>query len=135
MGIDNLTVCVLNQIGTIAMQNAWGTCCKRRCMPARFNALATRLATDQADFFMRNVIEENAHRIGAAAYTGQHSIRLLANHFRHLPETLFTHHGIKIAHHHRVRVRTRNSTNDVESVFNIGHPIAHRFIERIFKRF
>ena len=54
-------------------------------------------------------------------------------HIRHLGDAFFANHALKIAHHHRVGVGTRHGADDVESVVNIGYPVTHGFVQRVFE--
>ena len=104
-------------------------------MPPGLDTLATGFHADQAHTVEWNVIVENAHRIGAATDACEHRIRLTANHFRHLREAFLADDRIKIAHHHRVRMRSRHRTDNVKGALDIRHPVAHGFVQCIFQRF
>ena len=41
---------------------------------------------------------------------------------------------MEVTDHHRIRVRAGHSADNVERVVNVGHPITHRLVERVFKR-
>ena len=43
-------------------------------------------------------------------------------------------HQMKIAHHHRIRMRSVSRAEDIMGGADVGHPIAHRFIDRFFQR-
>jgi hypothetical protein len=52
---------------------------------------------------------------------------------KHLRTRLAAHHGIEIAHHHRIRMRTCHGADDVEGVGDIRDPVAHGLVERILE--
>ena len=53
---------------------------------------------------------------------------------RHLRHALVADHALEIAHHHRVRMRAGDGADDVERVLDVGHPVAHRLVERVLQR-
>ena len=40
--------------------------------------------------------------------------------------------GLEISNHCRVRMRTSDSANNIKSVFDIGYPVTHGFVESVF---
>ena len=77
---------------------------------------------------------EDPHRVGPAAHAGDHGVRVAARRRRHLRQAFLADHALEIAHHHRVRVRPGDGADDVEGRFDVRHPVAHRFVERILQR-
>src|SRR5690606_19429885 len=41
---------------------------------------------------------------------------------------------LEVSNHHGVRVRTRDRTDDVERIFNVGDPIAHGLVQGVLER-
>ena len=88
---------------------------------------------------MVDVGVENTHGVRAAAHTRNDCVRLLAvqtslrQQLGHLLNTFCANHTLEITNHHGVRVRARNRANDVESVVDVGHPIAHGLVQSIFQ--
>ena len=76
---------------------------------------------------------EHAHGVGAAAHAGEDRVGLTSDHLRHLHAQLLAHDGVEVAHHHRVGVRTGDGADDVEGALDVGHPVAHRFVERVLQ--
>ena len=109
-------------------------------MLAAVHAFAGGFDTDQARVCMIDVGVEDAHRIAAAANTGHDRIGLRAvtacglQHLGHLHPTLLADDALEVAHHHRVGVWASYRADDVEGVFNVGDPVAHGFVERVFER-
>jgi hypothetical protein len=134
MGFDHLPVLVLQQVGAIAVQDSGATCRERGRMLAGVQTVARCLDADQPDAFYRDIGIEDAHCIGAAADAGDYRIRLAAGEFRHLGLALLADHGLEVAHHHRVGMRAGHGADDVEGVGDVGHPVAHGFIQRILER-
>ena len=132
MGFHDLAVVVLQQVGPIAMQHAGTSGRQRGRVPACGKTGTTRFAPDQAHVRVADVRVENPHRVGAAAHARENRIGLPADQLGQLGETFATNHGIEVAHHHRVRMRACYGTDDVKRVLDIGHPVAHRLVERVF---
>ena len=102
-------------------------------MAASFNPLTRRLNADQANPRHVDIRVHDPDRIRSAPDACDHHIRLAPKSLWHLCQTLTPDHRLKIPDHHGIGVWTSDGTDDVEGIFNIGHPIAHRFIERIFE--
>ena len=134
MSLDDLTVRILHQIGAVAVQHTHRTVGGQRCsmLPADY-AVPARLHADQLHAGHVDVGIEHTHRVGAAADTGDHHIRLATCQFRHLHHTFLADDGIEIAHHHRIRMRPGHRADDVKRIFDVGHPVAHRFVERVLE--
>ena len=104
-------------------------------MFAGIQSFACGLHADQARVFVRNVGIENPHRIRATAHARDHGIGLAAHVFGHLRDALLADDRLKITHHHRIGMRSGDSADDVERVVHVRHPIAQRFVQRVFERF
>ncbi len=92
MRLDDLTVFVLNHVGSIAMQHPNLARRQRGGMHARLNTMASSLDTHQTDIFEGDVGMEDAHRIGSTAHAGHHIIRLTTGKLRHLLNGLLSDH-------------------------------------------
>ena len=82
------------------------------------------------------IVEERMkqpHRVGAAADAGDQRIRQPAFSFLHLPAGLDPDDRLEITHHHRIGMRAGDRTDAVESVVNVGDPVAQRFVHRVFQ--
>ncbi len=77
---------------------------------------------------------EHAHGVAAPTHAGEDRVGLAADHLRHLHPQLPADHRVEIAHHHRIGMRPRYRADDVEGALDVGHPVAHRFVERILQR-
>ena len=96
--------------------------------------MARRLDTDQAYALDTDVGMEDAHGVGAATDAGNHVVRLAPGRLRHLHQAFLADDGLEVPHHHRIGMRPRNRTNDVESIGDVGHPVAHGLVQRILER-
>ena len=104
-------------------------------MLAGGQALARRFGTDQIHFGIVEEGVEHADGIGAAADAGDHCIRKAPVLCQHLGPRFGADHRVEIAHHARIRTRTGGSTDDVEGVLDVGHPITHGFVQGVFQGF
>ena len=134
MRFNDLAVGILQEIGPVAMQHARFAGGDRGRMPAAGDAVTARLHANQLYRLVGNVGVEDPDRIGAAADAGNHRVGLAPRHLRHLLATLAPDHRLKIPHHHGIRVRAGNRTDDVKGVVDVGDPIAHGFVERVLER-
>ncbi len=134
VGLDDLAVLVLQQVGAVAVEHAGLARAQGRCVLAALQPVTRRFHPDQAHLLVRDVRVEDAHGIGAAADTGEDGVGLAPGELRHLLSRLAPDHRLEIAHHHRIRMRTGDGADDVEGVLDVGHPVAHRFVERVLQR-
>ena len=103
-------------------------------MTTGFDPLARCFDTDQANRFVVDEACEDAHRVRAAADTGDDGIGKLAGLLEHLRPRLLTDDRLKVAHDNRVRVRPRYRTDAVVRGPHVGDPIAERFVHRVLQR-
>ncbi len=102
-------------------------------MLQRVQTASSRFHTNQLYILVLDVWVKNTHGIGATTHRRQDVIRLTTSVLGHLLHALITDHALEIAHHHRVRMRASHRTNNVEGIADIGDPIAHGFVQRIFQ--
>jgi hypothetical protein len=76
---------------------------------------------------------EQADRIAAAADAGGDRIGQAAVLGQHLLARFAADDGVEVAHHARIRMRAGHGADDVEGVLHVGHPVAHRFVERVLQ--
>ena len=77
---------------------------------------------------------KHAGGIAAAADAGDHDVRQPARLFETLRPRLRTDDRLKIADHHRKRVRPDDAADDVVRVGDRRHPIAHRLVDSVTER-
>ena len=135
MGFRDLAIGVLQQVGTVPVQDAGLSCAQGRRVFAARQALARGLYADQAHLRVADVGVENAHRVRAAAHAGNHRIGLAPGHLGHLQLAFLADDRLEIAHHHRIRMRAGDRAEDIEGVLDVRHPIAHRLVQRVLERF
>ena len=99
----------------------------RKAVAGRFDAVD----------FDRAIVEERmeqAHGIGAAADAGDQRIRQAAFGGLHLLAGFAADDALEIAHHGRIRMRAGHRADAIESVGDVGDPVAQRLVHGIFKR-
>ena len=132
--LEHLTVLILQQIGARAVQNA-GRALRECCGVMRGRKpLARRFDAVNGD---RRLIEERMEQtdgVRAAADARDQEIGQPALALHQLRARLFADHGLKIAHHRRIRMRARGRADDVERVMHVRDPVAQRLVHRIFQR-
>ena len=135
-----LPVVVLQDIGAVAVQHARAAALQRRGVLAAVEPFARGLHANQARLRVRDVGMEDPHRVAAAAHAGEHRVGLacmtclLREHLRHLLQAFLSDHALKVAHHHRVGMRSGHRSNDIKGVVDIGDPVAHGFVESVLER-
>ena len=76
---------------------------------------------------------EEADGVRPAADAGDDGVRQGAVALQILPPRLVADHALQLAHHVGVGVRPGRSADDVVSVGDVGHPIAHRLVQRVLQ--
>ena len=132
--LDDLAIFVLQQVGAIAVQHAGAAAFQRCGMTVGVQSVTSSFDANKLDTFDRDVRIEDTHCVRTAADTSDRVIGLAATLLLHLANALLADHGLEITHHHRIRMRAGNSADDVEGVGNVGHPVAHGFVQRILER-
>jgi len=134
MGFGDLAVVVADHVGAVAVQHADPARRQRRRVAPGVDALARRFRTDDAH---ARVVEEGVEQpdgVTAATHAGGDGIRQPAVFGQHLRARLAADHGVEVAHHARVRVGAGHGADDVEGVAHVGHPVAHRLVQRVLQR-
>ena len=54
--------------------------------------------------------------------------------FEDLRARLLADHRLELAHHQRIRVRPEHGAEQVVAVGDVGHPVAHRLVDRVLQR-
>src|SRR5215469_16942720 len=103
-------------------------------MLSQFGATSTSLYANELYFLVGNKLVEYANQIRSTANTGINGCRQSAFRFKNLFPGFAPNHGMKIAHHRGIRMRTQDASQQVVSGANIGDPVAHRFIDRVLER-
>ena len=70
----------------------------------------------------------------AAADACNDDVGLASRGLRHLLDALASDDALEVAHHHRIRMRAGDRTDDVERRLDVGHPVAHRLVQRVLQR-
>ena len=130
----DLPVFVREQESLRALQHAEPAALKTRRVSAAANSFAARFHADHAH---RRVVEKRmkkTDRVAPAADAGDEHIRQTLFAFQNLPARFDPDHAMKIAHHHRIRMRAERGAEDVMRRAHVRDPIAHRFVDRFFQR-
>jgi len=133
VGLLNLAVFILHQVGVHAEEDPLGAMAQRRAMFATFDAVATGLDTDQAHAGIINEIGKHADGIGAAADTGDDRIGQPVLGSLQLHLGFFADHALELAHYGREGVGTGGSSQHVVGIFVVGGPVAQRLVTGILE--
>src|ERR1700738_1243784 len=107
MAFDGLPVLTLQQVGERSLEGAGRATCERRGVPAGFDTITRRLETHQANARIIDESVEDPDRICPSAHAGSHGVRQSTCLRHDLRARLQTDHALKVADHHRERMRTR----------------------------
>ena len=129
-----LPVGILQQITHRPVQHPRAPGGKGGGMFAGVQTLAPRLQAHEAHGGIGDKGMERAHRVAAAADAGQDIIGQPPLRRQDLRPRLAPDDALEIPHHRRVRVRPHDAADQVMRGFDIGHPVADGFVDRIFQR-
>ena len=99
--------------------------------PLSVNAITTGFEANQANVYIGDKAMEDSDGIGSSSDTGKNCSWKFSGQRQYLFARFFTDNFMEVANHGREWVRTGNCAEHVVRSFNIGHPITHRFIDRI----
>src|SRR5438477_4952804 len=134
MGEFDLAFFVGQQKSFRSLEHTKPSALKPRGVFATSNAFATRLDADHPYLSIFEEWMKQTDGIAAAADARHQQIRLPSLAFEDLAARFNTDDALKIAHHHRVRVRAEDRAQYIMSGPDVGDPIAHRFVDRFFER-
>src|SRR5262245_26728692 len=130
----NLAVTILQHVRISSLQNARRSAAKAGSMVAETLAAAACLYPDEPHALIPDELMEYADCIRTAAYTGYDGRGQLAFRLQDLRPRLPSDDRVEIAHHGRIRMRPKHAAQEVMRVADVGHPVAHGFIDGIFER-
>ena len=109
----DLPVFVLQHEAVGALQHAGGAAAIARGMFADGVAASAGFHAHQRDGAIGQERVEDPDGVGAAAHAGEDGVRQAAFGFQDLAARLFADDFVKIAHHHRIRVRAQHGAQQV----------------------
>src|SRR5262245_2130217 len=122
MGGLDLPIFIGEQPSLGALQHAEFSALETGCVTSWDNSFATGLHADHAHTLVGEKRIEKPDRITSTAYAGDEKIGQPFLALEHLPTRLVADDAVKIADHHRVRVRAVSGAQDVMSRSHVGHP-------------
>ena len=117
-----------------ALQHAGASAGKPRGMTSGRDPLASRFHADQTHRLVVDERVEDPDRVAAATDARHDDVGKAADLIEHLAARLAADHGLELAHHQRIGMRTERRAKQVVRVADIGDPVAHRFVDRILQR-
>src|SRR4051794_27160037 len=124
----NLTVFVRQDESLRALENAEPSALKTRCMFSGEDSFAARFDSDHTNGFVVEKWMEKSDRVTPASDAGNEDIRQSSLAFQDLAARFVSDYALKIANHHRIRMRAQRGTEDVMGSAHVRHPIAHCFV-------
>ena len=133
MGVRDLPVLVLEEVGAVAMQHARRAAGERGGMLPALQPPPCRLHADDAHIRLIQEGMEQAYGVRAAADAGDHRVRQPPLGFHDLRAHLVSDNALEVPHHLRIGRGARGGADDVEGVVDIGDPVAKRLVERVLQ--
>ena len=135
MGLDDLPVAIL-PTDRYGCRAALPGRSRRKCCRV-FTAVQAQTPRLDADHTNRCVVDEwmeQSDGIRPAADAGDERIRQTPGLLQTLRTGFVADDRLKVAHHHRIRMRAGDGTDDVVRVIDVRDPVAQRFVHRVFER-
>ena len=105
----------------------------RRVAPAG-DLVAAGFDADQTHGAVVDERVEDADRVAAAADARDDRRREHGGELEKLRARLASDHGLEFADHQRIRMRPEHRSEQVVRVADVGHPVAHRLVDRVLER-
>src|SRR4030042_1236014 len=132
----NLSVFILHKQGLAAMDDPCFTYCNCGCCKTSIYSFTCSFHTYQPDVFPVNIMIKNPGCITSSANACKNISWVFCPFcFPELRKQFFANNRLKPCYKIRVRMRTYNRADDIESVYRITYPITQSFIRRILEGF
>mmetsp|Transcript_20706 Transcript_20706/g.65502 ORF Transcript_20706/g.65502 Transcript_20706/m.65502 type:complete len:480 (+) Transcript_20706:426-1865(+) len=125
VGLDDLTVVILEEVGEGPVQHAGGAQRQRGGVAVGVDAIARSLHAHEADLLIVDELVEEAHRVGAAAHARHEEVGLAVPLLEALAPRLGADDVVEVANHHGVGVGAGDGAEDVVGGLDVGHPVAN----------
>ena len=134
MGRLDLPVLIGQEKRFASLQYAEFAALEARGVASGFDPLSAGFDPDHADVLVLEKGIEKSDRIAPATHAGHEQVGQALLAFEDLAPRLLADHAVEVAHHHGVRMRAVGRAEDVVGRTHIGHPVAHRFVDRLLQR-
>src|SRR6267143_4560900 len=134
MGQFDLPFLVREKKSFGALQHAEAPGLETRGMLTATNSFAASFNADHPHISILEKGMEQADGVAAAADARDEQVRQALFAFENLAARFNADDALKIAYHHRVRVRAQHGAQYIMCGAHVRDPIAHRFVDRFFER-
>src|SRR4051812_11444135 len=131
----DLTVFVLQHEAFGPMQHPDPAARERSRMITASKAASRGFNTDHAYGAILHERMKEPHRVGSAADARQQNLRQTSFNLQNLFARFPADHGLEISDHRGIGMRADDRSDDVMRRPDVRHPVAHRFVDRVFERF
>ncbi len=133
VGLLNLPLLVLHQVGVHAKEDPLAAVTERCTVLATLDAVATRLDPDQAHLFVVDKVGKHADGVRTAADAGDHRIGQPLLFLEALGLGLFADHLLELPHDSGEGVRTGGGAEQIVGGVVVGSPVTQRLVAGIFE--
>ena len=134
MGAGDLPFFILEHVTHSSLEYATPAACESRRVLTQLEAAAAGLHSHHADSGVAEKIVEEPDGVAPSSYAREKKIRQAAFGPQDLFARLFSNDGLKVPHDLRIRVGPKNGAQEVVCRRDVGHPVAHGFVDRILER-
>ena len=128
VGLDDLSVVVLDELGVAAVQHTGPTVHHGCAVVAQAGTASAGFHTDQRDVGVGDEGVEETNGVGAATDTGHREVRQSAQ-GEHLSAGFPTDHRLELTNEPGVGMRTDRAAQQVEDAFGVSDPGAHGLVD------
>ena len=134
VGQLDVPVKILEDVAPCALQDADRAAGESSRMPALDDPLAAGFDTDEANPRIVHEPVEDTERVAPAPDAGDHRVRQAANLRLELLPSFPADDRLELPHHQGVGMGTEHRSQQVVGVSDMGHPVAHGFVDGVLER-
>src|SRR5690348_6200167 len=134
MRAGNMSGFVLQDVRVRTLQHPWQTTTETRRLIAKLVTASTGFYPNQLNFLVDDELVKYSNSIRSTTHAGDYRCRQLAFSLHNLLASLLPDHAMKIANHGRIRMRSQHASQQIVRCADVGDPVAHGFVDRIFQR-
>ncbi|MNH14783.1 hypothetical protein D3C79_743810 [compost metagenome] len=133
VGLLDLTLLVLHQVGVHAEEDPLAAVTERRAVLAALDTVTTRLDADQTYFRVVDKVGKHADGVGAAADAGDHGVGQALFFFEALGLGLLADHLLELPHDCGEGVGAGGGAEQVVGAVVVGSPVTQRLVAGILQ--
>src|SRR3954452_3740349 len=132
MGRGNLSALVLQHVRISSLKHSRRASAETCRMVAKLFSATACFNSNELHFLIFDELVKDADGIRSAANASNDRLRKLAFGAQNLRPRLTPSYLVEVANHRGIRMRTQHAAQQIMRRANIGDPVAHGLIDRVF---